>query len=56
MSTFKKAQTLPEVAAQTIVEPLEPDDPRYVDLRGGRATTDLRHAISRGGAAAACET
>ena len=42
MSTFKKAETLPEVAAQTIVEPLAPEDPRYVDLRGGRGTTDLR--------------
>lgn len=42
MSTFKKAETLTEVAAQTIVEPLAPDDPRYVDLRGGRGTTDLR--------------
>lgn len=42
MSTFKKAETLSAVAAQTVVEPLDPGDPRYVDLRAGRATTDLR--------------
>jgi len=37
---------LAEVAAQTIVEPLAPEEPRHVDLRGGRGTTDLRRLVA----------
>lgn len=41
MSTFKKARTLPEVAAQTAMEPLSAGDARYVDMAAGRGATDL---------------
>lgn len=41
MPTFNKARTLPEIAAQTNMEPLPPGDPRYVDIAAGRGTTDL---------------
>jgi hypothetical protein len=39
---FQPAQTLAEVARQATLEPLEPDDPRYVDLSPGQETKDLR--------------
>ncbi|MBN1347699.1 MAG: hypothetical protein JXQ73_33740 [Phycisphaerae bacterium] len=42
MSFPKKAERLSEVSVQTVVEPLQPGDPRYVDLRKGRTTTELR--------------
>lgn len=41
MSAFKKARTLPEVAAQTTMVPLRPGDVRYVDIAAGRGATDL---------------
>lgn len=39
---FRPAQTLAEVARQATLEPLEPGDPRYVDLSAGQETRDLK--------------
>ncbi|MGI9451098.1 MAG: hypothetical protein ACR2QH_10750, partial [Geminicoccaceae bacterium] len=39
---FKPAEKLTEVAAQAILEPLQVDDPRYVDLAAGRGTKELK--------------
>ncbi|MCH7727633.1 MAG: hypothetical protein IH991_14290 [Planctomycetes bacterium] len=40
-SDFHPARTLEEVAAQAVLEPLEPGDQRYADLSAGRDTRDL---------------
>ncbi|MCX7045858.1 MAG: hypothetical protein NTX50_10300 [Candidatus Sumerlaeota bacterium] len=42
MAEFKRAQSLQEVAWQAEVEPLEPGDPRYVDIRTGRGSANLK--------------
>ncbi len=38
----RPAQTLQEISAQTLQEPLESGDPRYVDVSAGRGTRELR--------------
>jgi hypothetical protein len=42
MSTFKLAENLQEVGAAVSLEPLQPGDPRYVEVSNGRQTTDLK--------------
>jgi hypothetical protein len=39
---FRPAHTLAEVARQATLEPLQPGDPRYVNLSSGQETKDLR--------------